>query len=166
MATTPELDPASPDFAPEEFLHAAGWAHPRYDGHRVESAARVISELVRWSNHATLNDPTGALPMASHVNDTVGGLAAGVAGSQQLLRQLADHLEAMTTDAAIAPLYDDRAVRGPSGSTDDGHQEGVVTALSAAAALREASQATDILFAALNRARGHLGHLGHHTDQD
>jgi hypothetical protein len=66
-------------------------------------ASVSLSELVRYLNHATIG--RNPWPWAATTHRVVGGLSATVYGMEQLVRQLAQVLDAQAKDPT---LYDDR----------------------------------------------------------
>jgi hypothetical protein len=65
-----------------------------YSDEETRAAGRSIAVLVRYLNHATRHDD--ATPYPSTIDSAVRSLSAAVAGLDQLLRQLDQHMTALT----------------------------------------------------------------------
>ncbi len=107
-------------------------------------ASSALPELVRYFNHATIG--RNPWPWAATTNRVVGGLSATVHGMEQLVRQLANVVDAQAKDPT---LYDDRHDR-----------PGAQTAAAAAAELRTLRPLIVQLAARLDAVRGCTVHLG------
>jgi hypothetical protein len=107
-------------------------------------ASSALSELVRYLNHATIG--RNPWPWAATTHRVVGGLSATVYGMEQLVRQLAQVLDAQAKDPT---LYDDRHDR-----------QGAGTAAEAAKRLRAAPMLIGQLAAMIDAVRAHTVHLG------
>lgn len=115
-----------------------------HDDDTATDAASSLGELVRYLNHATIG--RNPWPWAATTHRVVGGLSATVYGMEQLVRQLAQVLDAQAKDPT---LYDDRRDR-----------PGADTAAEAATQLRALRPLIGQLAAALDSARAHTVHLG------
>lgn len=118
-----------------------------YSRDSLVQAAHAFSALVRYENNAT-HASKGTLGNASTVDAILSGFHAAVAGTNQLVTQLAVSL----LDQADNPtLYDNR--RSPKHPAPE-------TARKAAIALQEARQALQIAAEKVATAREHTDRLG------
>lgn len=79
-------------------LREQHWPLLARDPELTESAAAMISELVRYLNHATMSGATEAVPYAATLYGATGSLAAAGAGLRQLCAQLADRAAELAQD--------------------------------------------------------------------
>lgn len=115
-----------------------------YHPDTTRAAAYLIAELVRYLNHATLNDPEQALLWPSTANGMLQNLRAAAVGSDQLLRQTDARLRGFLNVPGFYLVSADtnhRYVYRPEGGVDD-----------ASAALRGAGAALDLVATRLSEA--------------
>lgn len=118
-----------------------------HDRDTVLDAARSISELVRYLNHATQGPAAErTLAWANTIYGVLSNLSAAAHGTDQLLRQLVSGLERQVGNPG---LYDDRHDRA-----------GAQTAHDAAAWIGAGQRALGEFVAYLDSARDLAVHLG------
>ena len=117
-----------------------------YPPDRIIEAARTIGELVRRLNHATFS--RSALRYPPQLYRTVSALRSGLYGLEQTFTQLANRLDAFTTDPRV--------------EHDRRHDPSIACA-DAAAQLRQAAAAIQVVTAPLDAAAQTTSHLGYDT---
>lgn len=117
-----------------------------YDRDHLAAAGSTVGELIRWSNHATLNAPTTTLTYAGDAGRLAGAYSGASKGMEQLLQQTANRVRRIAEDPA---LYDYEG------------DDPTVTAAEAETGLREAAQLAAQLSEVLSTVHSKLSQLGH-----
>jgi hypothetical protein len=159
MAREPKVD--DDEFDAEDFV-TSRWQHPHYNVEAVASAAEVANQLVRWVNHALINDSDGTLPYARSIDQLLGSLAEMSSGLNQTLGYLGKRLERLAGDPMLYD-HDDRADQ----------KLATETALNGVLKLEDASRVAARLASLLTTtvpgqpgARAYTGKLAHFYDEE
>jgi transcriptional regulator with XRE-family HTH domain len=142
------VDGPNPGSQVEMSLPPAG----TYSDDDTRAAARFLTVLVRYLNHATRHHEAVADPAT--VEDVAGSLEAAIVGCGQLLTQLANRLDTVATQPGVHTTSNHPAPAA-------GH--------TAADRLTDAQSALRRTRTTLTRAFGHTGHTGaadEHTKDD